>query len=95
MKFYGKGIVWNPDTNKPLMKFVDGKYETEDEYIIKKLKPNYKHDGVDFGDKVLDVEYEVVTDVVVDDEPKEAETPKPEPIPAPHKKAAPRKKVKR
>lgn len=31
------GILWDAETNKPLIKFVKGKAETEDEVIAKKL----------------------------------------------------------
>jgi len=37
MKFYGNGLVWDKEKNKPLCRFVDGTIETEDTDIIKKL----------------------------------------------------------
>lgn len=46
MRFYGNGIVWDAEKVQRLMKFTDGVYETDDPYIIKKLKAfGYKHDN--------------------------------------------------
>lgn len=45
MVFHGNGLVWDAKNNKRLMKFVDGKFETEDKRIIEVLiKAGYKHD---------------------------------------------------
>jgi len=45
MKFYGTGIVWNPDKEKALCQFVKGELDTEDKDIIEKLvELGYKHD---------------------------------------------------
>ena len=38
MKFYGNGVVWNTDTDSALCKFIDGEFETNDEYVIDRLK---------------------------------------------------------
>ncbi len=37
MKFYGHGIVWNPEAQKVLCRFIDGELETDDESICSKL----------------------------------------------------------
>jgi len=97
MKFYGHGVIWDPEKNKRLMKFVDGTFETEDKYIIAKLEKNYKHDGK----AVIDVEYKVVEtepvegyknyERVEETEPEPIEII-PEPKPAQKKPAARRKK---
>lgn len=48
MKFYGKGVVWNPDTNKPLCRFVKGELETTDKYVIDRLiERGYRHEQVE------------------------------------------------
>ena len=48
MKFYGNGIVWDSEKNKTLCKFEKGILETEDSYIIDRLKElNYKYDEVE------------------------------------------------
>ena len=45
MKFYGNGIVWDKSKNKALCTFKDGQLDTEDVYIIEKLKESgYKFD---------------------------------------------------
>lgn len=45
MKFYGTGIVWNPDKEKALCQFVKGELDTEDAEIINKLiELGYKHE---------------------------------------------------
>ena len=47
MKFYanGKLIVWDNKKQKELCRFEDGKFETDDSYIIKELiELNYEHD---------------------------------------------------
>lgn len=47
MKFYGNGTVWDPQNDRQLMKFVDGKYKTEDKRIIDLLiKSGFEHDEV-------------------------------------------------
>ena len=38
MKFFGKGIAWNHELDKPLCKFIGGELETEDQKVIEKLK---------------------------------------------------------
>lgn len=38
MKFYGSGIVWDNENNKPLCKFEGGEFETKDERVIKLLQ---------------------------------------------------------
>ncbi len=37
MIFYGYGTVWDPEHDRPLCRFKDGKYETEDPREIKLL----------------------------------------------------------
>ena len=47
MKFYGSGIVWNPEKRKRLCEFCKsaGTFETDDKYTIEMLvKLGYKHD---------------------------------------------------
>lgn len=45
MKFYGNGIVWNAQANRPLCRFEKGGFITEDESVIKALADlGYKHD---------------------------------------------------
>lgn len=34
MKYKGNGVVWDSVKNKPLCKFVNGEFETNDSYII-------------------------------------------------------------
>ena len=49
MKFYSESknlIVWNPEKNKTLCKFKDGIFETDDPYIIDRLKDNYEHETI-------------------------------------------------
>ena len=47
MKFYGTGIVWNPDKEKALCQFVKGEFDTEEQDIIEKLiELGYEHDEV-------------------------------------------------
>ena len=38
MKFRGKGIIWDAENKKTLVKFVKGEFETEDEALITKLQ---------------------------------------------------------
>lgn len=46
MKFYGHGIVWNPEKNNKLCRFENGEYETEDSDTAKMLAMlGFKHDG--------------------------------------------------
>jgi len=48
MKFYGVGIVWNPQADKALCQFEKGELDTEDTEIIEKLiSLGYKHDGAE------------------------------------------------
>lgn len=55
MLFKGKGTIWNPQKNKPLCKFVDGIFETDDKYIIDKLIQRSK----EFSDVILqEAEYD-------------------------------------
>jgi hypothetical protein len=45
MKFYGNGIVWDAIKNKPLCKFINGEYETNDNECIEKLiQAGYEHE---------------------------------------------------
>lgn len=45
MKFYGNGIVWDGQKNRPLCEFKNGEYETSDNYKIDKLiKAGIRHD---------------------------------------------------
>jgi hypothetical protein len=47
MKFYGTGIVWNPDKEKALCQFVKGEFDTEEQDIIERLIAlGYKRDEV-------------------------------------------------
>ncbi len=44
MKFFGTGVVWDGELNKPLSKFVNGEYETEDLRIVGiMIKLGYRH----------------------------------------------------
>lgn len=48
MKFYGYGIVWDGDNNKPLVEFENGEFETRSKKTIKALTDlGYKNDGPD------------------------------------------------
>ena len=38
MRFHGKGVVWDKENHKPLCRFVDGIFETDDERTIQLLK---------------------------------------------------------
>ncbi|CEG31439.1 MULTISPECIES: hypothetical protein [Bacillaceae] len=38
MKFYGHGVVWDSENNKPLCEFVDGELKTTADGVIKTLK---------------------------------------------------------
>lgn len=56
--YRGTGIIWDGENNKPLCKFVDGRFETSNKRIIGKLK--------DFEGVTLiggDVENEEVEDI--------------------------------
>ena len=47
MKFYGNGIVWNPEEENILCRFVKGELETDDESICSKLiERGYKHEPI-------------------------------------------------
>ena len=49
MKFYSESknlIVWNPEKNKALCQFKDGICETDDPYIIDRLKDNFEHETI-------------------------------------------------
>lgn len=47
MKFYGNGLVWNPEENKTLCEFTKGELETDDESICSKLiARGYKHEPI-------------------------------------------------
>ena len=53
MKFYGNGIVWDKSNNKPLFRFNNGVFETDEKTTIDKLiKSGYKHDG-DFPEESI------------------------------------------
>lgn len=43
--FYGSGVVWDSERNKPLVRFVNGKYSTNDPAIAEKLFMKYKYSG--------------------------------------------------
>lgn len=46
MKFYGHGIVWDADKDKPLCEFKDGVFETKTKRTIDKLTAlGYENDG--------------------------------------------------
>ena len=46
MRFYGKGVVWDAENNRPLMRFAGGVFDTTDKRIADKLIAlGYKHDG--------------------------------------------------
>lgn len=34
MRFYGRGVVWDPEKNKVLCRFVNGQYETTSKRTI-------------------------------------------------------------
>ena len=62
MEFYGKGIVWDKDKNIKLCKFMQGIYNTSDEYIISSLiKLGYKNNGTD----VLNIVENVIEDAEI------------------------------
>jgi hypothetical protein len=45
MKFYGKGVVWDGENNKRLIKFVGGVCDTDDERICAELiRRGYEHE---------------------------------------------------
>ena len=47
MTFYGDGIVWDCEKNKPLCKFENGELETADKRVVEILKGlGYKFDEV-------------------------------------------------
>jgi len=54
MKFYRRGIIWDSKINKPLCKFVDGIYETEDqneiEILINCKNIKFENTNVDYND---------------------------------------------
>jgi hypothetical protein len=57
MVFHGRGIVWDPKNDKRLMKFVDGKYETNDKRIIDVLlRAGYPHDEEPVIDEPIEKE---------------------------------------
>lgn len=37
MKFYGRGLVWDTEKDKPLARFTDGELETDNIYVVEKL----------------------------------------------------------
>jgi len=46
MKFKGNGLVWDKERNKPLCKFINGEFETDDMRTIEVLASlNYESDG--------------------------------------------------
>ena len=46
--FKGHGGVWNPEKNKPLCKFINDEYETDDKYVIEMLiKLGYESDYIE------------------------------------------------
>ncbi len=45
MIFYGTGIVWDAENNRPLCRFVGGKYETNDSREIVLLKQMQDRQG--------------------------------------------------
>jgi hypothetical protein len=47
MRFYGRGIVWDKENDRTLMKFVDGKFETDDPRIIELLLAGGYEHGVE------------------------------------------------
>lgn len=91
MKFYGNGIVWNAQANRPLCRFEKGELVTEDENVIKTLAElGYKHDEPPIIKTIETVEIEPVdgwrTYEVKKEEAKPVEKPKPK-KPAIRKKA--------
>jgi hypothetical protein len=61
MTFHGHGVVWDNERNFQLMKFIDGKFETNDQYIAKKLlKLGYPYTGISIieGYPLTDIEPE-------------------------------------
>jgi len=56
MRFYGRGIVWDKENDRTLMKFVDGEFETDDPRITELLLAGgYKHDGKEEAPKKVEV----------------------------------------
>jgi hypothetical protein len=56
MRFYGRGIVWDKENDRTLMKFVDGEFETDDPRITELLLAGgYKHDGKEEAPKIVEV----------------------------------------
>ena len=46
MRFYGNGVVWDAENNKPLVRFAGGVFETTDKYTADRLIAlGYPHDG--------------------------------------------------
>ena len=45
MTFYGNGVVWDREREKPLCKFENGKIETDDIRAINILKERYKYEA--------------------------------------------------
>lgn len=48
MKFYGNGIVWDGQKNRPLCEFKNGEFDTSDNCKIEKLiKAGYSHEAME------------------------------------------------
>ena len=46
-------VLWNADDNRPLCRFVNGAFETDDENLALKLKDlGYAERGIDLGEAV-------------------------------------------
>jgi len=46
MKFYGKGVLWDPKNNKAKYEFIRGEFETDDPGLIEEMiAAGFEHDG--------------------------------------------------
>jgi len=62
MKFFGNGLVWDKENSKNLLKFVDGIFETSEDYIIKILQ-DLEYEFEEVEEKVEQAEKEIVEEV--------------------------------
>ena len=79
MKFYGNGIVWNAQANRPLCRFEKGEITTEDESIITVLTDlRYKHDEIEQIEvtRIGDIEPKFIDGaIIVYSKPEDVEKP--------------------